>query len=72
LRHKFSIPVSSLSKDNISGILQSKTVPAEIVSELLDTLDKCEYERFAPAGSASRETVFERTVSIISKIEQSA
>lgn len=69
LGDKLSIPVSELSKDNISEILAGRAVSEETTSRLTATLDKCEMARFSPSSEVSEREVYEQAVEIISKIE---
>lgn len=48
LSDKLSIPTADLSKDNVADILTERQVPEEISAELLNTLELCEFARYAP------------------------
>jgi hypothetical protein len=45
---KLNIPTAQLSKDNVSQQLQERNVAPEIITQLIQTLDNCEFARFAP------------------------
>jgi len=67
---KFSIPLAELSIDSVYDKLKNVGVNEEIIREFSDTLNDCEYARFAPADKASTmEKVYKQGIGIISKIE---
>ena len=70
LSDKFSIPVSELSMDNVRDKLTNK-MDIEIIDEIIQVLDKCEYARFAPNDSSSvSQEIYNETLGIISQIEK--
>lgn len=71
LSHKLNIPVADLSRDKIKSTLSSKQVDADTLLKLIDTLDQCEYAKYAPgAVSGDLQTVYSNTVSLVTNIEQ--
>ncbi len=67
---KFAIPLAELSIDSVHGKLKDVGVNEEIIHEFSDTLNDCEYARFAPGDKASTmEKVYKQGIDIISKIE---
>jgi hypothetical protein len=67
---KLSIPVSQLTKDNVSEKLAASGVSDELTKELLATLDECEFARFAPGDAGkTMDKVYTSAVSVISKME---
>jgi hypothetical protein len=54
LGDKLSIPVSELTRISVSEVLRNKGVGDDILNNLTDVLDKCEYARYAPASSGSQ------------------
>lgn len=67
---KFSIPLAELSIVTVHDILLVKNVSEEVITEFIDTLNNCEYARFAPGDKASTmEKVYKQGIDIISKIE---
>jgi len=67
---KFNIPLSELSSDTVSDNLSSKGVLEEVVHEFVDTLNNCEFARFAPGDKDSMmERVYQQGIAVISKIE---
>lgn len=71
LSHKLNIPVADLSRDKIKSTLSSKQVDADTLLKLIDTLDQCEYAKYAPgAVSGDLQTVYSNTVNLVTNIEQ--
>jgi len=69
---KLNIPVSELSKDNIREKLLNHGVDEGLTQEFIDTLDNCEFARFAPGDeSQAMDKVYNDAVNIISKMENS-
>lgn len=67
---KFNIPLSELSVNTVSDKLSSKGVILDVVNEFIDTLNNCEFARFAPGDKDSMmEKVYQQGIAIISKIE---
>ena len=70
LSDKFSIPLANLSMETVKDSLQSKEVKEETIDQFIDTLNNCEFARFAPGDSASAmENIYSEAVDIISRIE---
>ncbi len=69
---KLSIPVSQLSKDNIAVELEEKGVEAQLIAEMNNVLNECEFARYAPgdAGEAM-DKVYKMSIEAISKMENS-
>lgn len=71
LGDKFNIPFSELSMDTVHDRLEDKSIKEEIISEFIQTLDHCEYARFAPDDkSSSMNEIYTEAINIISKIER--
>nr|WP_321410665.1 BatD family protein [uncultured Carboxylicivirga sp.] len=67
---KLSIPLSSLSKDNISDELGKSSVESGLISEIIDIMDTCEFARYAPAsGTSEMDKLYQKTIDTISKLE---
>lgn len=67
---KLNIPVSQLSKGNIAHELSQHGVDEELTKEFIDTLDQCEFARYAPGDeSAAMDNVYTLAVNVISKME---
>ena len=67
---KLSIAVADLSKESISDSLSSKNISQETINHLLETLDHCEFARFAPTSNLSKSEIYKNAESIIIEIEQ--
>ena len=69
---KLSIPVSELSKDNISAVLDAKKVDSTIVAELHNVLKECEFARYAPGDpAATMDKIYTQAIEVISKMDNS-
>lgn len=69
---KLSIPVSQLSKDNIEMELSRYGVSENLVKEFIDTLNECEFARYAPGNeNEAMDKVYSASVEVISKMENS-
>ncbi len=69
---KLSIPVSRLSKDNIVEELRNYGVSDALIEEFLDTLNNCEFARFAPGDdNQAMDKVYSASLEVISKMENS-
>lgn len=69
---KLNIPVSRLSKDNIEEELQNYGVDDTQIKEFLDTLNNCEFARFAPGDdNQAMDKVYSASLEVISKMENS-
>jgi len=70
LSDKFSIPLANLSMETVSESLSKKEVKEEIIKHFTDTLNNCEFARFAPGqGASAMENIYNEAVNIISIIE---
>lgn len=69
---KLSIPVSKLSKDNIEEKLKNHGVEDELIKEILNALNDCEFARFAPGDdNQAMDKVYKSSLDLISKMENS-
>ncbi len=70
LSDKFSIPMANLSMDTVSESLKKKEVKEETIKQFIDTLNNCEFARFAPGDSTSAmENIYNEAINIVSMIE---
>lgn len=69
---KLQIPVADLSKDSASEGLLKINVDANLITAFTDTLDKCEFSRFAGSQGVSHEQLYKMALNSISQIEESA
>ena len=71
LSDKLNIPIADLSKDTITLGLQQKKVDEGTIAQFVETLNNCEFARFAPSGeSITMQSIFDEAMSIITKIEK--
>ena len=69
---KLNIPVSQLSKENIAAELEKKAVEQQLVAELHDILNECEFARYAPGNAnEAMDKVYNLSIAVISKMENS-
>jgi hypothetical protein len=68
---KFHIPLSQLSMDTVEEKLKEKQVDEESVKEFLETLNQCEFARFAPGDSSQMmNDMYQRAHDFMTKIER--
>ena len=69
---KLNIPVSQLSKDNIEEKLNEYGVTSELVTDFINTLNGCEFARYAPGNqNEAMDKVYASALDVISKMENS-
>ncbi len=69
---KLSIPVSQLSKENIAAELEKKGVEQQLINELHNVLNECEFARYAPGdANEAMDNVYKLSIAVISKMENS-
>ena len=69
---KLRLPVSELSRDRIREELTIKNIPDEIISSFGETVDACEYARFAPASEDHRlEDIYDKGIRVITGLYKS-
>ena len=70
LSDKMSIPVSSLTKDNVEAELKSRNVDETLIRQLIQILNTCEFARYAPSSNQQEMgNLFEETIQVISDLE---
>ena len=68
---KLGIERSKLSMETVSETLQSKNVPDELTQQFIDTLNSCEFARFAPGSAEEKmDDLYQRGINVISKAEK--
>lgn len=67
---RLQIPVSELSKENVSLALTSRNVSQASVELFIKTLDACELARFAKSIAASNKEIYQEGIDVISKLEE--
>ena len=71
LSDKMSIPVSSLTKDNVEAELKLQHVDETLIKQLIQILNTCEFARYAPnSGQQEMGNLFEEAIQIISDLEE--
>lgn len=50
LSDKLSIPIADLTKDSASKILTERNADKEVIDKILNTIEYCEFARFAPSN----------------------
>jgi len=67
---KFNIPLSELSSNTVSKKLTEKGVKQDIIQDFVETLNNCEFARFAPGDQGiMMEKVYQQGINVISEIE---
>jgi len=71
LSDKFSIPLANLSIETVNDTLTSKNVNENTISKFTETLNNCEFARFAPGDSnTAMEKIYNESINIISHMER--
>ena len=66
---KLNIPVSQLSRDNISQRLLERGVDEHVTRQFIEAIDECEFVRYAPTNVQGNMTrVYEKAVTAIEQI----
>lgn len=69
--NKFGLSIVDLSKEKISDMLLSRHVTGETTRSVIDTLNTCEYAKYAPSAvTGDLKKVYDGTVELISQIEE--
>ncbi len=69
---KLNIPMSELTKENISARLTEGGVGEETVTEFVGLLDQCDFARYSPsAGNEAMRSHYEKAAGLISTIDSS-
>ena len=68
---KLGIERSKLSMDTVSETMKEKNVPDELTQQFVDTLNSCEFARFAPGSAEEKmDDLYQRGINVISKAEK--
>lgn len=68
---KLNIPVSELSRDNITDQLLTKNVGEMTVSTFVNAIDECEFARYAPGEAQGKmNIVYEKAIRAITEIDE--
>jgi hypothetical protein len=67
---KFALSIVDLSKEKISEMLLSRNVSDATTKNIIDTLNTCEYAKYAPSAvTGDLKKVYNDTIELISQIE---
>ncbi len=70
LSDKLSLPLSELTKDNVSAELEKYGAGAELIERFNDILERCEFARYAPSQSnEAMDELYAKTLDVIGKME---
>jgi len=70
LSDKLTIPVASLTKENVRSELELRGVDTELIAAFIEILNTCEFARFAPnSGQQEMGNLYETSINTISKLE---
>ncbi|MBR1513494.1 MAG: protein BatD [Bacteroidales bacterium] len=68
---KLGIERSKLSMDTVSETMKAKNVPDELTQQFVDTLNSCEFARFAPGSAEEKmDDLYQKGIDVISKAEK--
>lgn len=71
LGHKLGMATSDLTLDNVQNKLASLQIDEQLVAELRELLEHCEFARFAPPQQHSGlETFYNRAIRLITQIDE--
>lgn len=66
---RLSIPLSGLTKENVSAELKIKKVSDKTIADLLDIIQECEMARYAGVTATGAGEVYNKGLELISRIE---
>jgi hypothetical protein len=66
---KLQIPVSDLSKESAAKALHDRNVPDGIILQFNDTVDACEFARFAGGMAESNDSIYRKGIETITLLE---
>lgn len=68
---KFHIPLSQLSMDTVREKLEQTNISSQIINQFIETLEECEYARFAPGNKDARmEEIYYKAHEVIIQTEK--
>ena len=66
---KLNMPVEQLSRENISDRLAERKVSNETIGQFIETIDECEFERYAPGDAkGNMNKVYEKAMTAITQM----
>lgn len=67
---KLNISVAELNKDNVTEKLQAKGASEDIIRDFVETLNECEFARYAPGDPAqTMDKIYASATEVINKME---
>ncbi len=70
LSDKLSLPLSELTKDNVSAELERYGASSELIERFNDILGRCEFARYAPSQTnEAMDELYAQTLDVIGKME---
>ena len=67
---KLRIPLSDLTQDTVSEMLEKHSVHATTIQEVKDVLDTCQFARYAPStDSQAMDVLYKKTSKVIDRLE---
>ncbi len=66
---KLQIPVADLSKDAATQELFNRKVPDGLIMQFTETIDSCEFARFAGGLADNNETIYKKGIEVITQLE---
>ena len=68
---KLGIERSKLSMDTVNEALKGKNVPDDLTQQFIDTLNSCEFARFAPGSAEEKmDDLYQKGIEVITKAEK--
>ena len=69
---KLNLPAAELNKENVSEKLQTKGTDVSVVQQLVETMNDCEFARYAPGDpSQTMDKIYAAATEVINKMESS-
>ncbi len=69
LSSKLNIPFAELNKEIALTNLKERNIPEELINQTFETIDKCEYARFAPVdGTIEMKELYDKASYVITNI----
>jgi hypothetical protein len=66
---KLQIPVSDLSKETAAKALHDRHIPDGLIAQFTDTVDTCEFARFAGGMADNIESIYKKGIDTITQLE---
>ena len=68
---KLGIERSKLSMDTVNEALKEKNLPDDLTQQFIDTLNSCEFARFAPGSAEEKmDDLYQKGIEVITKAEK--